>query len=68
MRRYAIYLDFVDPTPVVHDYPEGDCRRGHTPCPDDYCSWHEWAEMMGETHEQVRCEICGLWAVWVPRS
>lgn len=23
---------------------------------------------MGETHHQVRCPACGLFAVWVPRN
>lgn len=67
MAKYAIYLDFVDTTPVVHEYPEGDCRNGHTSCPDGYVSWHEWAEGMAKTHRQVRCETCGRWAIWIPK-
>ena len=40
----------------------------HTPAPRGYLAWHEWAERMSQTHEQRRCEVCGLWVVWVERS
>jgi hypothetical protein len=37
----------------------------HTPSPGGYVAWHEWAEKKAETHEQVRCPVCGRWSVWV---
>lgn len=39
----------------------------HTPSPDGYIAWHEWAERKAETHEQERCPVCGLWAIWKPK-
>lgn len=40
----------------------------HTPSPDSYLGWHDWAEKMSETHEQVRCPECGYWTIWVPKE
>lgn len=39
----------------------------HTPCPDGYLAWHDWAERMDKTHTSTQCPGCGLWKVWVPR-
>lgn len=39
----------------------------HTPQPSGYNAWHEWAEKMEETHYQVKCEGCDLFAIWKPR-
>ncbi len=36
----------------------------HTECPTGYMEWHLWAEKKGETHYQVRCPGCGLFAIW----
>lgn len=36
----------------------------HTPCPSGYVEWHDWAAKMSETHKQVRCSGCGLYAIW----
>lgn len=40
----------------------------HTPCPEHYIAWHEWAEAISETHNQKECPGCGLWAVWEPKE
>lgn len=40
----------------------------HTECPEDYLSWHHWAEAMDKTHKQERCGDCGLYAIWTPRK
>lgn len=40
--------------------------EGHTPSPEGYLAWHEWAAEKAKTHRQVRCPECGLWAIWVP--
>ena len=48
----------ADPYPAV---------ATHTPCPDDYLAWHEWAEAMSATHTQRPCPACGLWAIWTPK-
>lgn len=43
------------------------CRQ-HTPCPDGYIAWHEWAERKSRRHYQVRCDECGLFAIWRRRA
>lgn len=40
------------------------CRRAHTPQPEGYLAWHEWAEKKSRRHYQVRCPHCGLYKVW----
>lgn len=46
------------------------CERqaDHTPTPSGYIAFHAWAQEMSESHTQVQCEDCGLWAVWVPNG
>lgn len=39
----------------------------HTACPRAYDWWHEWAEKMSKTHNQVRCPCCGFLSIWIPR-
>jgi hypothetical protein len=39
------------------------CNK-HTPQPESYLAWHEWAEQMARTHDQHQCGGCGLWAIW----
>lgn len=38
----------------------------HTPCPTGYLEHGEWAEKKMKTHHQIKCEGCGLYAIWVP--
>jgi hypothetical protein len=47
-----------------------DCplRALHTPEPEGYIQWHAWAREMGRTHDQRRCDGCGLYAIWVRRA
>lgn len=45
-----------------------DTSCKHTPCPEGYREWHEWAERKLRTHRQIRCPNCGLWAIWVRRK
>lgn len=39
--------------------------ENHTPCPDGYVQWHEWADAKSKTHMQIKCEGCGLYKIWV---
>lgn len=39
----------------------------HVYGPDGYLAWHEWAQRMSKTHQQIRCDECELWAIWVPK-
>lgn len=43
-------------------------EAAHTPSPTGYIAWTEWAEEMRKTHEQTRCEGCGLWLVWKEKT
>jgi len=43
-------------------------RASHTKQPSGYLAWHAWAEKKARTHKQIRCETCGLWAIWVPKE
>lgn len=52
-RHVPLYPDQCDP---------------HTQGPSGYLAYLEWAEKMGETHEQAQCPGCGLWAIWKPRE
>lgn len=38
----------------------------HTPCPEGFVAWHDWADEMARTHKQARCAGCGLYMIWVP--
>lgn len=44
-----------------------ECEAKHTPCPESYTAYMEWAATMSKTHRQTKCKTCGKWAVWVPR-
>lgn len=38
----------------------------HTPQPEGYLHWHEWAEKMHQAgKKQIRCGECGLLSIWV---
>lgn len=32
--------------------------------PSGYVAWHEWVERKGNTHNQLKCPGCGLYAIW----
>lgn len=55
-----------DRRPTTDRHAEG-CAA-HTPCPDGYVQWHEWAEWINKTHRNVACPDCGKFAIWVPRN
>ncbi len=48
--------------------PECPKKHLHTPCPDGYVQWHDWADKMGKTHDQFKCPGCQLWKVWKPKQ
>lgn len=39
-------------------------QAAHTPLPSGYTDWHEAAEELARTHDQLRCPFCGLFAIW----
>lgn len=44
-----------------------DCSM-HTKKPKGYIEWHAWAEKKSKTHEQVKCDECGLYSIWIKRE
>lgn len=40
----------------------------HTPCPDGYAEWHEWADARATTHKQEMCPGCRRYAIWTPKE
>ena len=54
-------------TPLVARAATTPGCEPHTPQPSGYVAWHEWADLMAETHVQRQCKGCGLWAVWEPK-
>ncbi len=50
--------------PVLKSSADCPDVRKHTTAPDGYLAWHEWAEKKSRRHYQVRCSICGFYAIW----
>ena len=42
--------------------------RRHTPRPEGYGDFMDWAEKKAKTHVQTRCPDCGLWTIWKPKK
>ena len=40
----------------------------HSLCPLGYSDWHDWAEKMSASYDQVKCPGCGLYKIWVLRG
>lgn len=61
----VIYLDPDPNPPLVVRWPECPESHRHTPAPEGYLEWHEWAaKMTREKHRQLRCPGCQRWAIW----
>lgn len=43
-------------------------KNNHTPCPDGYLQWHEWAQEHSRRHKQIRCPGCDLLTIWIRRD
>ena len=55
---------YRQPVPPLRDGDAVSTCADHTVCPEGYLSWHEWAEKKARRHFQVRCDECGLFAIW----
>jgi hypothetical protein len=40
----------------------------HTPQPNGVREWAEWATESQKTRRQVRCPVCNLYQIWIPRE
>lgn len=66
-------IDIFEPdykaTPIPPlSVPVEKYKCNHTPQPEQYATWHEWARKASKTHAQVRCPGCGKWTVWLPKK
>lgn len=66
MKGHVCILDASKHGPLVAKKPTPKCE--HTPSPEGYLQWHDWAEKMSKTHRSVVCQHCGLYGVWIPKS
>jgi hypothetical protein len=48
---------------------KGICKDKHaSQCPKGYIDWHDWAQKMSKTHDQVICLGCHLYRIWVKNN
>lgn len=40
------------------------CLDEHTPAPQGYIEWSNWAAKMMRSHSQHKCPECGKLAIW----
>lgn len=43
-------------------------KTAHVLGPDKLSDWVCWSDEMLKSHQQKRCDGCGLWLVWVKES
>ena len=58
-------------TTQIEDKDQCSNAHNHTVEPmhkSDYLGWHRWATQMSETHKQIQCPACNLWAIWIPKT
>lgn len=63
MKQYAIYLDPVE-GPLEDPRPACENAAEHMASPVLELHKYEWAERMMRTHDQLRCDGCGLYVIW----
>lgn len=59
MARRVTWIDKPTHVPCQNE-------AAHTPAPERYFAWHEWAEEMSKAHRQERCPGCDLFKIWIP--
>ena len=52
-------------SPLLNPCPN---EAEHTPEPQSYLAWHNWADEKNKTHRQIRCSGCGRFKIWVLRN
>jgi hypothetical protein len=70
---YVIHIDSFEPDLEKYPIPPTEVERRvdkcvHTPQPEGYLEWHEWARLASKTHSQIRCKCCGRWGIWLPKK
>jgi hypothetical protein len=50
--------------PDDSDCPNNVFHEAHTPHPRGYTAFFDWCKHMSKTHRQVRCPLCGKYAIW----
>ena len=70
MARGRCFIDdFSGPphTDLVTVNPQCPDAAHHTPAPMGYIARQEWAKRMSKTHQQITCQSCGLYVIWLPK-
>ncbi len=65
MPRYRVYICGDSPALRESDCPNVSAHSDDEPA--GYVEWHEWAEEKAKTHDQSKCDACGLYAIWTAR-
>jgi hypothetical protein len=52
----------------LYDKDTCPARSKHSKEPNGYLQWHDWAAKKIKTHRQIRCKVCKLFCIWVPRK
>ncbi len=42
-------------------------EKSHEEAPKNYVEWHKWVYEKAKTHEQKKCEYCGLLVIWIKK-
>lgn len=68
-KSYATYLCFglTEDTPLIASPPTTAECEPHTPQPEGYTAWFDWAGQMARAgRRQRKCKGCGLYLIWTP--
>lgn len=66
MGKYVTRLCGVDDRLVPDTASDCPNRAAHEPCPAGYMEFTGWALEKARTHEQEKCQGCGLLKIWRP--
>lgn len=58
----------VLPAPVSHEPKPCPNAANHTPQPEAYMVFEDWADTVSKTHHQSQCPDCELWVIWTPKT
>ncbi len=58
----------ADSRAITGDDMDSGTKCRHDEQPVGYLQWHAWAARKSKTHQQVKCDACGLWKIWKRKS
>ena len=73
MKPLAVHIDCFEPDYDKFPIPPVDVEPSakecvHTPMPEGYIEWYEWARRASKTHAPINCPCCGLFKIWKPKK